>query len=181
MATRFVDSLITYRILRLLTTPFTDTEAFKLGIIDATGKELKKMKDLHTVAERDAYTLLHRLVYRLKRIIEKVPVENKKFLSFAAALALIKEEINTNKESIDLEYKFLTLLKQDLNEEVAIVNSYFTENKLLSFKMFYEDAPANNAAATPGIDGMSADSIGVSKKSANRYKRKNLAMANYRD
>ena len=39
---RFVDSLITFRILRLLTTPFQETEAFRLGIIDAKGKELKK-------------------------------------------------------------------------------------------------------------------------------------------
>ena len=68
---RFVDSLIAYRILTLLVTPFENTEAFKLGIIDKKGKELKTMQQLNTVQQRDAYTLLHRLVYRLKRIIEK--------------------------------------------------------------------------------------------------------------
>ena len=80
-----VDSIIAYRILKLLVTPFNKTDAFKLGIIDEKGQELKKMRDLHTTEERDAYTLLHRLVFRLKKIIEKVPVDNKKFLSLAAA------------------------------------------------------------------------------------------------
>ena len=86
---KFVDSLITYRILKLLVTPFDKTDAYKLGIIDAKGKELKRMRELNSVNERDAYTLLHRLVFRIKKIIEKVPIDNKKILSLAAAYALI--------------------------------------------------------------------------------------------
>ena len=66
---RFVDSLIAYRILKLLVTPFDKTDAYKLGIIDAKGKELKRMQELNSVNERDAYTLLHRLVFRIKKII----------------------------------------------------------------------------------------------------------------
>jgi len=45
---RLVDSVIAYRILRMLTTPFIETDAYKLGIIDNKGKELKKMSQLHT-------------------------------------------------------------------------------------------------------------------------------------
>ena len=88
--TRFVDSIIAYRILRMLTTPFEETDAFRLGIVDNKGKELKKMRELNSVDERDAYSILHRMIFRLKRIIEKVPIENKKLASFAAALSLIK-------------------------------------------------------------------------------------------
>ena len=40
--TRFVDSISAYRILRMLTTPFEEIDAFRLGIVDARGKELKK-------------------------------------------------------------------------------------------------------------------------------------------
>lgn len=181
MPTRFVDSIIAYRVLALLTTQFTDTEAFKLGIIDARGKELKRMSQLNTVKERDAYTILHRLVFRLKRIIEKVPVENKKLLSFAAALALIKEELHNDKEPIDLEYRFLNTLNSNLTEEINTVNSFFIEKKLLPFKLYYEEAPANNIAATPGIDGYSPETIGVKKKSAKLYKRRNFMMAKYRE
>lgn len=39
---RFVDSIITYRILKILTTPFNETKAYQLGIIDDKGNELKK-------------------------------------------------------------------------------------------------------------------------------------------
>jgi hypothetical protein len=100
---KFVDSLIAYRILYLLVTPFNKTPAYRLGIIDDKGKELKKMRNLNTVEERDAYTLLHRLVYRLKRIIEKIPIENKKLLSIAAAYSLIREHADNNIEPINLE------------------------------------------------------------------------------
>ena len=42
---RFVDSIITYRILHKLVTPFDQTDAYKLGIIDQYGNPLKKDRD----------------------------------------------------------------------------------------------------------------------------------------
>ena len=90
---RFLDTLITYRILRMLTTPFDQSDAYRLGIIDAKGNVLKKESEINTEEEQNAYTLLNRMVFRLKKILEKVPVANKQFLSFAAAVALVKEKI----------------------------------------------------------------------------------------
>ena len=84
---RFVDSVIALRILRVLTTPFDQTDAYKLGIIDENGKELKRLSQLQQTNERDAYTILHRMIFRIKRIINKVPVENRKLSSYAAALS----------------------------------------------------------------------------------------------
>ena len=84
---RFVDALITYRILRLLTTPFDQQDAFRLGLIDKHGNRLKRENEINTTEEQEAYSLLHRMVFRLKRIIEKIPLENKNFLSFATAVA----------------------------------------------------------------------------------------------
>ena len=160
---RFVDSIIAFRILKLLTTPFEETEAFRLGIIDKKGKELKKMSSLNTVDERDAYTLLHRLVYRIKRIIEKVPIDNKRLVSYAAALSLIKESYEKNEEPIDLESLYLDKLNSTMPEEVQLVESYFNETKTLTFKQFMEEIPANNAG-TPGVAGFTADTVGVPVK-----------------
>ena len=42
MANRVVDLLITYRIVKLMSTDFKDQEAFKFGIIDVNGKVLRK-------------------------------------------------------------------------------------------------------------------------------------------
>lgn len=170
---RFTDSIITFRILKLLTTPFENTDAFKLGIIDKNGRELKKMSKLNTVAERDAYTILHRLVFRLKKIIEKVPIQNKKLLSYAAALALIKEHANDNKEPVNLEEMYLDKIQTQLDEEIKVVDKYLKDGYTLTFKQFVEEeAPANNAAATPGIDGLTGEPP-VSKKAQKRYKKFN--------
>ena len=164
---KFVDSIITFRILHMLVQPFEQTEAFRLGIIDKNGNEIKKMRDLNTTEERDAYTLLHRLVFRMKKIINKVPIENKKLVSLAAAYSLVREELNNGKESINLEEKFLRRIDTDLTKEIMEINEALDKNKILSFRQFTEDvgavAPANNAAATPGIAGLGKD-VPVSKK-----------------
>ena len=174
---KFVDSIIAFRVLHMLVQNFEDTPAYKLGIIDKTGKELKRMRDLNTVELRDAYTLLHRLIFRLKRIINKVPIENKKLVSFAAAYALIKEELANGKESIDLEEKFLKRLDEDLTIEIQELTEAMDKNKILSFRQFKEDvgavAPANNAAATAGVAGLDKD-VPVSKKAQKKWTSSNM-------
>lgn len=172
---RFVDSLIAYRILKLLVTPFDQTDAYKLGIIDEKGKELKRMRELNSVNERDAYTLLHRLVFRLKKIVEKVPIDNKKILSLAAAYALIKENFDQNIEPIDLETQYINKLNEELQSEVMIVEEFLYEKKLFTFKQFNEEgeemaaaAPANNAAVTLGIKGLTGEPP-VGKKAQKRW------------
>jgi len=146
---RFVDSMIALRILTLLVTPFVQTPAYKLGIIDKNGKELKTMQQLNTAEERDAYTLLHRLVYRLKRIIEKVPIENKKLVSLAAAYALIRESLQQEKEPIDLEKKYLNKLNENLVQELVIVEDFLHKNKMFTFKQYSEQEGGEGAATVP--------------------------------
>jgi two-component SAPR family response regulator len=119
------------------------------------------MASLNTVEERDAYSILHRMIFRIKKIIEKVPVENKRLVSFAAALSLIKEHYQNNKEPLDLEMQYLNRLNTNLNEELEFIEQY--EKKIFTFKQFVEEAPANNAAATPGIDGFTPETLGVPK------------------
>ena len=166
---RFVDSLIAYRILKMLVVPFENTDAFKQGIVDKNGKELKKMSELNTVAERDAYTILNRLVFRLKRIINKVPIENKKFLNLAAAYSLIKEHYDAGREPINFEEMFLDRLQSDLTEETFLIESFFNDKTTLTFRQFAEDAPANSAGS-PGVAGFTPDSVGVSVKAQKKHK-----------
>jgi hypothetical protein len=169
---RFIDNAIAYRILSLLVTPFNQTSAYKMGIIDEKGKELKKMSQLNTIEERDAYTLLHRLVFRLKKIIEKVPFDNKRLVSLAAAYSLIRECVNKEEEPMGLEMRFINIIETNLNEELILVEQFLQNNKMFTFKQFTEEdgagAPANNAAATPGIAGLGKD-VPVSKKKQKEY------------
>lgn len=171
---RAVDAVIAYRILNLLVTPFVETEAYRLGIIDENGKELKKMKDLNSVAERDAYTILHRMIYRLKKIVEKVPIENKKLSSLAAAYSLIKEHHLATYEPLDLELQFLDRLNNNLQEDIVQIENFLSGKQFLSFRQFMEEIPANNAG-TPGIAGFTPDTMGVpvsvQRKRRNIFKR----------
>ena len=86
-----VDNLIAYRILTMLVKPFNETEAFKLGIIDAQGKNLIKARNLTTIKQKQAYTYLHRLVFNLKRIINKLPGGESRTKNVVAAFFLVKE------------------------------------------------------------------------------------------
>jgi hypothetical protein len=49
---------------------------------------LKKSKDLRTVKEREAYTVLHRFVFNLKRIMQKVGLGGR-LGSFAASYCFV--------------------------------------------------------------------------------------------
>jgi hypothetical protein len=112
MASRLVDLLITYRIVKLMSTDFKDQEAFKFGIIDKDGKVLRKSSKLNTEAERDSYTVLHRFVFNLKRILSKFGLKSS-ISNFATALALILKE---NQELIKykslIESSIITYLKE---------------------------------------------------------------------
>jgi len=94
MANRAVDLVITYRVIKLLVTPFERQEAFKYGIIDKDGKVLKKYTSLKRREEKNAYTQLHRFVFNLKRILKRIGLGGR-LGSFAVALGLLLRE---NKE-----------------------------------------------------------------------------------
>ena len=120
MASPAIDAFITFRFLKLLVTPFNKTEAFRLGIIDERGKVLRKYKTLERVEERQAYTILHRLVFNVKKLIEKVPGGKSRLASYAAALFLIKEHVREYQDSDGqlLEKELYKYLKDnDLIEE----------------------------------------------------------------
>ena len=113
MASRGIDFLITYRVVKLLVTPFERQEAYKFGIIDDKGKVLKKYKTLKLEKERKSYTLLHRFVFNLKRILQKVGLGSK-LGSFAVALALlIKEDKKFAEHKTLIEQTVIKYLKEE--------------------------------------------------------------------
>ena len=109
---RAIDLIITYRVVKLLVTPFEKQPVFKAGIIDADGKVLRKFKTIKG-SERKHYTMLHRFVFNLKRILKKVGLGSR-LGSFAVALALLIKEnksMAVNKDII--ESAVVTYLKEE--------------------------------------------------------------------
>jgi len=98
------DLVYTFRFLRLLTTPFEETEAFKLGIIDKDGKRNKEFT-LNTMDNRekykDYYTPFHRLVFNIKKIMAKAPGGSSRLASYATALFLLKEKFSISDKLIN--------------------------------------------------------------------------------
>ena len=117
-----IDLFVAYRFLRILTTPWEDQEAFKLGIIDKEGKLLKKAKELTTPEEKKSFTLLHRLIFNLKRILHKIPGVRTKIGTYATALYLLKQHFADQVEEEDtIEKAFKGWM---------IDNGYVTEEEL---------------------------------------------------
>lgn len=114
------DLVYTFRFLRLLTTSFEDTEAFKAGIIDKNGKRNKEFT-LNTMDNRDKYaeyyTPFHRLVFNIKKIMAKAPGGGSSLASYAAALYLLREKFNVWDSHIDKGLDELGIDKLDLMQE----------------------------------------------------------------
>ena len=115
---RAVDLFVTYRFLKLLTTPFNKTDAFKFGIIDKDGNRLKNedgsVEVLRTPDEKGAYTILHKLIFNIKKLFGKVPGLRTKVGTYAAALFLLKDTFKEHVEDPDIfEKEFMKYLKEE--------------------------------------------------------------------
>ena len=121
---RAIDLFVTYRFIKLLVTPFEKTEAFKLGIIDQDGNRVlppptaggvrrNTPEPLVATEEKNAYTILHKLVFNIKKIFGKVPGLRTKLGTYAAALFLLKDTFKEEVEDPDMfEKEFMKYLKE---------------------------------------------------------------------
>ena len=117
-----IDLFVSYRFLKLLTTPFKKTEAFKLGIIDEKGHRIMKTGvdarlpevKLITTQQKNAYTILHKLVFNIKKLFSKVPGLRTKVGTYAAALFLLKDTFKEHVEDPDFfESELVKYLKEN--------------------------------------------------------------------
>ena len=125
-----IDNLIAYRVLTMLVKPFSETDAYKLGIIDNKGKNLIKPSSFRTQAQREAYTFLHRLVFNMKKIINRLPGGESKLKSFVSAYFLIREYYEKNNRSTSMmQEKFNKLMQSEaiLVEESILVEKFIKD------------------------------------------------------
>lgn len=132
---RIADAAYAVRFLRLLVQPWEKTKAYEFGFIDKKGKRIKTargqpVKVPKTSEEHSAYTIFHRLVYNIKRLIP-----GGKFGSYISALFLLKEKYKMSDE------KLIEMLEKALDEplEISEKTQWFMEgtNKDLLGKGVY--------------------------------------------
>jgi len=161
-----VDFLVLYSFLKKLTTPFTEWEAFKLGIIDEDGKVLRKRATLTEPKEKGAFTLFDILVLNIKKIIERLPNGKSKLATFIAGLFLMKEERNHElclNEDIAYEsfmdFYDIVLSDPELKKQV----------ELLMKKEIEEDAAANSVGGG-GVAGLTVATGGPVIRNRKKFK-----------
>lgn len=163
---KLIDSVIVFRILKKLTTPWHKMDAYKAGVIDKKGNLLVRKKD-QTREQKKSYTMLDRLVINLKRLLAKVPGGNTQFGSYLAAVALLKEyvEQEANKETAEVlvekleEHNIIPAQKHDLSTVEGYLDAW--EDALIegmasgaSFGGSLSGANSNADANATGLAGV---------------------------
>jgi hypothetical protein len=108
------DTYYAYRFVKILSTDWKDLDAYEFGIIDENGKVLRKARTLRTSEEKSAYTIFHRLVFGIKRILQKLPGGRSVAASYAAALFLIKEHTGMNDEQLGAVFDKIGIDLEDM-------------------------------------------------------------------
>ena len=132
---RLINAFVIFQFVKLIATPFKKTDAYKLGIIDEKGNYLKKQKDLKTIQEKKASNIFTRLVWNVKRLIEKLPFGKTRLASIATALFLIKEEIEkvgADGEMLEEAFDSWLMEEHGIDYKTELINEKFEELNLIN-------------------------------------------------
>lgn len=161
-----VDNLIAFKILYLLVTPFEKTDAFKLGVIDKDGKLLIKVKD-QTQEQKDAYNMLDRLVFSLKRLLGRLPGGKSYTASLAAAYYLVKESYQSG---LPLKEHRIRNILNVIEEGVILVEEeILVENFLELFEEMGAVAASGTSIANKTGTAVSTNIPVVNLKKKNKF------------
>ena len=129
---KVINAFTVFKFIKAMTTPFNQTDAYKLGIIDSKGKFIKKLDQLTTTKEKKSVDVFNRLVINFKKIIEKIPDPTLKanLKRLPTAMVLLKDEvekIGANGEKVLSE--IIQYIREEHNIEIETdeLNTLFEE------------------------------------------------------
>ena len=147
MVGRVIDSLIVFRFLKMLVTPFNKTPAYKFGFIDEKGNRIKFLTDPNNKGqklennpkskeEKNSLTPLHRLVFNIKKLLGKIPGGKSVMASYAVALLLLKEEYDLDDEQSEQLYEDFYRHAKELNKiDAEVITESMEVGKLCTRRM----------------------------------------------
>lgn len=129
----FIDNAIALRLLVMLVTPFKETEAFKKGVIDETGKYIIPLNK-RTKEQKDTINYLTRLIFNVKKALNKLPGGESKLKNLAAAMFLIREAYNGGKVStLTEEYvDNVNSIQEERQRFISLWGDYLTMKEEMS-------------------------------------------------
>jgi len=144
-----VDIYVLYRIIKDLSTPIEETDAFKFGLIDKNGKRRRDDKGVtikaKTKEEKNADSYYHRFILNIKKLMSKVGLGSK-LATFAAALFLLREHVEQRQliqgDSFEDENAVL--------EEIVRNMKYLEKNSQKNYKNLQEEIANVTGPAVAG-------------------------------
>lgn len=116
-----LDLFLVYQFITRLVTPFEQWDAYKLDIINAQGKVLRKRNTLSTSEEKKAWGYFDILAANIKKLMAKFPGGDSKLMSYAAAGLLLREQQKLENMSEEEIEALVDELMKNLEEEPANV------------------------------------------------------------
>lgn len=113
-----MDKIYQERLINLLLLPFNRQEAFRLGIIDAQGNQIKEPE---SASEKMAFTPFHQLAFGLKKFILKQPGGFNILRTSSFALNTLHKNVNRRIEPKDA---------MSIYEEFERVHKFVEENSI---------------------------------------------------
>lgn len=148
----FINDAIALQIVRLLIQPFNQTKAYILGVIDENGN-LRKDPKLFSKEESNSYDALHRIVFKLKKLLGKIPGGKTKIAAIASAYWLVKEERLCHYSEEWVEESF----NQLIDDNITLVEEYVFVEKIMN-----EDPAGAGTTGGQGGTGTSGETEGSS-------------------
>ena len=179
-ASRGADLYFVFRFLRLLTMKYESTDAYKFGIIDRKGKALRKSADLESTKEKASYTMLHRMVFKIRRLMEKIP--GGRFVNYAAALFLLTEQKDARIWTDDgyMKTKLMEFLETDWEANAKLLKEEVDNMDKKSFKSFLTEnqdiEESQELQAMMALDDAGIEAV-INKKGRIVVKKKDIKKA----
>ena len=134
-----VDGFLVYQFVKRLIKPFKKWKAFQTGVIDETGKILVP-QDKRTLDQNASFKSIDLLVLNLKKLLAKVPGGGSTLATYAAAVALLRED------NID---------SMDETELVECIERHIDEARIY----MAEDAPTNAVGSGAAVAGLNDETF----------------------
>lgn len=164
MASSAVDIFMVYQFLKRLALPYEKWDAYKTGVIDRQGNIITP-KNKRDTKQQQSFKVFDVMIWKLKRLLNKIPLGKSKIASYAAALWLIREYDETKSE------------EQVLNEDVDYLKYVhdIRNERFEKFRQFIEDAPTNATGAAVVGTGDTGVSWMTKKKQRKLVRRQSVS------
>jgi|TARA_R100000084_G_scaffold87501_1_gene41842 hypothetical protein len=164
MASSAVDIFMVYQFLKRLALPYDKWDAYKTGVIDKDGNIITP-KNKRDFQQKQSFKTFDIMIWKLKRLLNKIPMGKSKIASYAAALWLIREydETKSEEQVLKEDVDFLKYMHDIRNERFE------------KFRQFIEDAPTNATGAAVVGTGDTGVSWMTKKKQRKLVRRQSVS------